>query len=129
MVRTLTFRLPLPALACLALLLTACSSSSEAALHIPGDYPTFEEAYKAAADGDTIEVAAGVYEAQVVPVGTKKVTFHGLPGNQVRKLDNHASNVTFDGIDVDAGMTTPNGAAFENHVEGEGGRNVTFRNG
>ncbi len=89
---------------------------------------TWRYAYEQASEGDVIEVRAGVFGAQVVPVGLKPVTFRGLPGNKVRKLDNSASNVTFDGIDVDAGFTTPAGAAFENHPE-PGGVNVTFKNG
>ena len=61
-------------------------------------------------------------------MGTKAVVFRGVAGNKVRKLDNHASNVTFDGLDVDANGGTPQGAVFENHADPQG-RNVTFRNG
>ena len=77
---------------------------------------TLEYAYGLSAEGDVIRVGAGTYGPQVVPNGVKRVTVQGASGNKVRKLDNHASNITFDGIDVDAGMTKPNGAAFENHV-------------
>ena len=89
---------------------------------------SFGYAYDHAASGDVIEIAPGLYESQEVSAGTKAVTFKGLPGNKVRQLLNHASNVTYDGLDIDAGFTTPNGAAFENHTE-PGGVNVTFKNG
>jgi len=35
-------------------------------IEVPGDYPTIQEAIDAASDGDTIVVAAGVYEENVV---------------------------------------------------------------
>ncbi len=87
---------------------------------------SLEYAYGQSADGDVVQVEAGVYGPQRVPSGAKRVAFQGVAGNKVRKLDNHASNVAFIGIDVDAGFTTPAGAAFENHGEG---RNVIFMNG
>jgi hypothetical protein len=88
----------------------------------PGD--SFAQAYQAAGSGDVIEVGPGVYGAQEVPSGSKAATFRGLAGNKVRKLDNHASNVTFEGLDLDANGGTPDGAVFENH----GVPNVTLRN-
>ena len=59
--------------------------------------------------GDVIVGRAGVYPArQETPDGgTKTVTFGGEAGNKVRQLHNHASNVTFDGLDVDANGGTP----------------------
>jgi hypothetical protein len=85
---------------------------------------SFASAYNQAAAGDVIEVGPGVYGAQDVPSGSKAVTFRGLSGNKVRKLDNHASNVTFEGLDLDANGGTPAGAVFENH----GAPHVTLRN-
>jgi hypothetical protein len=70
-----------------------------------------------------VELAAGTYPAQVVPAGSKAVTFQGAAGATLRELDNHADKVTFDGIDVDAGFAATVG--FENH----GAADVTFRNG
>jgi hypothetical protein len=84
----------------------------------------FARAYRVASAGDVVSVAPGVYPRQEVPSGTKALTFDGEPGAKVRQLHNHAANVTYDGIDVDAGFATPDGAAFENH----GAPNVTFRN-
>ena len=87
---------------------------------------SFGRAYQVAAAGDVISVGAGVYGEQEVPDGTKSVTFAGVSGNKVRELHDFAANVTFDGIDVDAGGGTPSdGAAYE--VEGV--PNVTFKNG
>ena len=56
-----------------------------------------------------------------MPGGTKAVTFRGVPGAKVRTLENSASNVTFQGIEVDAGFATT--AGFQNH----GADHVTFR--
>ncbi len=86
---------------------------------------TLGYAYGVAAPGDTIEVGAGDYPIQYVPSGTKAVTFRGVPGNRLRQLDNKAHNVTFDGLDVDAGGSKPSTAVFESH----GVDNVTFKNG
>lgn len=80
-------------------------------------------AYSRSAPGDVVEVAAGTYPAQVVPSGRKAVTFHGAAGATLRELDNHADNVTYEGIDIDAGFAATVG--FENH----GAADVTFRNG
>jgi hypothetical protein len=80
-------------------------------------------AYGRSGAGDVVRVAAGVYGDQTVPSGSKAVTFRGTGAVKVRALDNSADNVTFDGIDVDAGFATT--AGFENH----GAANVTFRNG
>ena len=87
---------------------------------------SFGYAYERSGSGDVIEVAAGVYPGQELPTGTKEVTFQGAPGAVVRRLENSASNVTFDGIDIDAGGVKPPGPGFENHGEA---RHVTFRHG
>jgi hypothetical protein len=86
---------------------------------------TLARGYAVATAGETVSVAAGTYPAQAVPAGTKRVTFRGGSGVKVRELDNSASNVTFDGINVDANMATT--AAFENHGA-PGADNVTFKN-
>jgi hypothetical protein len=101
-------------------------SGSDAGNCLSAPCATFARAYNQAASGDVIVVGAGVYPGrQETPDGgTKSVTFTGEPGNKVRQLFNNASNVTFDGLDVDAGAGTPTGAAFENY-----GTGVTFRNG
>ena len=80
-------------------------------------------AYNRAAQGDVIAVAPGVYGEQRVPGGSKAVTFTGGPGVVVRQLFNEADNVTYDGINVDAGGVQTTGAAFELD-----GNNVTVRN-
>ena len=86
---------------------------------------TFARAYNQAASGDVIVVGAGVYPGrQETPDGgAKTITFRGEPGNKVRQLHNHASNVTFEGLDFDANGGTPTGAVFENHAP-----NVLIRN-
>ena len=89
----------------------------------------WDRAYNVAKAGDVISIASGVYGPQAVPAGTKAVTFLGQSGNKVRRLGNDASNITFDGINVDAnGQKPDNSAGFENHGA-PGAENVTFKNG
>ena len=80
-------------------------------------------AYAVAAAGDVVQVANGTYPSQTVPSGSKAVTFRGGPGVFTRQVNNDASNVTYDGINVDAGGTKTTGAAFE-----LGGSGVTVKN-
>jgi hypothetical protein len=82
-------------------------------------------AYGQAASGDVITVAPGIYGPQRVPGGAKAVTFRGLPGNKIRQLMSDADNVTYDGLDLDAGGAKTDGAVFETG----GASRVTFRNG
>ena len=86
---------------------------------------SFRYAYGQAAAGDVITVAAGSYGPQQVPQGSKSVTFLGLPGNKIRQVVSDADNVTFDGLDLDAGGTTTTYAVFETG----GASGVTFKNG
>ncbi len=85
---------------------------------------SFARAYNVAAPGDVISVAPGEYGPQTVPTGSKPVTFLGVPGNKIRQLKSDADNVTFDGLDLDAGGTKTTGAVFEHG----GSSNVTLRN-
>jgi hypothetical protein len=78
-------------------------------------------AYEVAADGDVVLVRAGSYGDQIVGEGTKAVTFCGEPGAVVAHLDNAASNVTFDRIEVDGQFVKFLG--FHNS-----GDDVTFKN-
>ena len=80
-------------------------------------------AYEVSNDGDVISVGAGSYPPQNAPAGTKRVTFKGQPGNKIRALGNDASNVTFDGLDLDAGGTKQLA-----YYDG-GTANTTFKNG
>jgi hypothetical protein len=80
-------------------------------------------AYTQSGAGDVVTVAPGLYPGQTVPDGTKAVTFRGAPGVVVRQLISEASNVTYDGIGVDAGGVQTDWAALELH-----GDNQTFKN-
>ncbi len=80
-------------------------------------------AYSQSAAGDVVSVAAGTYAPQTVPSGTKALVFQGGPGVKVRQLISDASNVTYDGIEVDAGGVKTNWAALEIHGSG-----TTFKN-
>jgi hypothetical protein len=80
-------------------------------------------AYGQAASGDVVNVAPGTYPPQSTPNGSKSVAFKGGSGVVLRQMINDASNVTFDGISVDAGGVQTTNAAFE-----LGGNNVTVKN-
>lgn len=81
-------------------------------------------AYTQSMPADVIALQPGVYGAQEVPASTKAVTFKAnLNATKVRELDNYASNVTFDGLDLDGAMAK--NLTFDNH----GADSVTFRNG
>jgi hypothetical protein len=84
---------------------------------------SFARAYELAAAGDTVDVAPGVYGPQTLPAGDKSVTFRGRPGNTVRQIANHARDVTFDGLNADAGATKL--VAFFN----DGASGVVFEHG
>ena len=113
-------RLPV-ALAIVAGALVLPAAANAATIYVPGQFPDLGTAYRAASEGDVIELAAGSHPDQDVPGGTKRVTFRGVPGAKVRTLENSASNVTFQGISVDAGFAKT--AGFQNH----GAEHVTFR--
>jgi hypothetical protein len=80
-------------------------------------------AYKQAGSGDVVTVAPGVYGEQHVPDGSKSVTFNGGPGVILRQMSSDASNVTYDGINVNANGQKTTGSAF-----GLSGDNSTVRN-
>jgi hypothetical protein len=84
---------------------------------------SFARAYAVALSGDVVSVAAGTYPPQSTPSGSKAVTFRGGSGVVARQVVNDASNVVYDGINVDAGGVKTTNAAFE-----LGGDNVTVKN-
>jgi hypothetical protein len=80
--------------------------------------------------GDTILFTQGSYAAQGTSSqpsisGTKAVTVQGNGVVKIRQINLDASNVTFDGLDLDAAGTTTSGAVFETG----GGANIVFKNG
>jgi hypothetical protein len=83
---------------------------------------TLARAHEVANEGDTVSVRSGEYPPQVLSGGSKAVTFCGEPGAVIETLDNQASHVTFDGLEVDAKFAKV--LAFHNSGDG-----VTFRNG
>ena len=93
---------------------------------------SFAAAYSAAQSGDTVGVAAGTYSEQFFAggyqasqgCGSKTLTFKGQPGNTIRALHIGSPNLTFDGLNIDAGGQKTSGAAFEN-----GGDPFVFKNG
>jgi hypothetical protein len=113
----------------------SASGSDSAACSASAPCKSFARAYSVAASGAVVSVGAGVYGSQFFaggyggsqPQGTKQLTFRGEPGNAVRQLHFHSPNLTFDGINVDAGgaqLGDSDGATFEN-----GGEPFTFKNG
>jgi hypothetical protein len=113
-----------PVLLLAVLFSVVLSSTADGATRRIGPGTSFASAYAAANAGDVIEVGPGSYPRQEIPDASKAVTFRGLAGHKIHQLINNASNLTFDGLNVDAGGTTTTWAVFENHAP-----NVTFKNG
>lgn len=61
------------------IVVTAAAGSETHVLQVPGDYPTIQAAVNAATEGDTIMVAAGVYQENVV-VTTSDLRLHAANG-------------------------------------------------
>ena len=100
-----------------------CAPAAHAAtIYVPGQFPDLGTAYQAAGEGDVIELAAGSHRAQDVPARHQG---RDVPRRARREGPRRSTtaprNVTFDGIEVDAGFAKT--AGFENH----GADNVTFR--
>lgn len=94
---------------------------------------SFAAAYSSAQSGDTVLVKAGTYAPQLFAggfggsqgSGTKTLTFKGEVGNVIRQVHIGSPNLTFDGLNLDAGgQKTQQGAVFEN-----GGSPFVFKNG
>jgi hypothetical protein len=103
-------------------LVAPAGSDSSDCLVVP--CASLRRAYTVAGSGDVISVAPGSYGDQEIPTGNKTITVQGLPGNKIRQIKSDADNITFDGLDMDAGGTKTTGAVFEHG----GSRNVTLRN-
>jgi len=95
----------LGATAATALLLGAAPAAQAGTLPVaPGGNIT--AAYNAAQPGDVIELACGSYGAWDSPDGgTKQITVKAATRNCAKfpRLHAKSSNITFDGIDIDAG--------------------------
>ena len=83
---------------------------------------SFGYVYGQSGAGDVVRVAPGSYPPQVVPAGTKAVVFRGTGLPKLRELDSAASNVVFDGLEVDGAFVKQ--LAFHSN-----GDNAAFRNG
>lgn len=77
----------------------ACAGMSAHAAdrRVPVDYPTIQAAVDAAADGDTIRIAAGVYVEQTSII-RKNVTLIGEPGTILRAFPDMAADDLANGI-------------------------------
>ena len=133
--RSHVLRIAALVVACAAVLVPASAASAAVRLVAPAGSDSgnclavpcasLRYAYGVAAAGDVVTIAPGSYGDQEVPSGNKPVTFQGLPGNKIRQIVNDADNVTFDGLDLDAGGTKTTLAVFETG----GASGITFKNG
>src|SRR5262245_26109495 len=73
------------ALAGLLLGLVSEASTGPAVIRRPADQPRFQAAVNAAASGDEIKIASGVYAEQVV-ISNKSLTLSGSPGTVLRAI-------------------------------------------
>ncbi len=69
-----------------ALLVLAGRSAGQSVLHVPADYPTIQAAVAAAANGDTVLVAPGIYYEKVNLL-TKQLTIASEEGPEVTIVD------------------------------------------
>ncbi|MCH8344480.1 MAG: hypothetical protein IH983_10885, partial [Planctomycetes bacterium] len=70
------------AVACVTLSGTAVADI----LHVPGDYPTIQEAIDAAMDGDEVEVHPGTYNENINLLG-KAITLRSSDGPDITTID------------------------------------------
>jgi hypothetical protein len=71
--------------------------------------------------GDVVSIGSGSYGDQTLSGGSKSITFRGTTGNKIRSLSNQASNITLDGLNLDADGATQ-------LTLDTGGDNVTVKN-
>jgi len=70
-----------------------------AVIPVPSQYPTIQEAVDAALAGDTIRIAAGDYEEQIVIVGLTNLTLQGELGTVLHATDNMLQTLLpYDGL-------------------------------
>ena len=81
--KTLIETRPKVTAAILFLGLTAALLATAADLQVPADFPTIQEAIDAASNDDTIHIAVGVYDGQVL-ISDKSLTLSGSPGAVLR---------------------------------------------
>jgi len=78
------------------LVVTGFNNLLAADRHVPADYPTIQAAVNAAASGDTIHIAPGVYVAQTW-ITNKNLTLIGQPGTILRAFPGMAPAIA--GVD------------------------------
>ena len=86
--------------------------------------PSPRAAYNSSPSGTVIEVRSGTYGAQTSGRDEGRHVPRRRPGNKVRQLHNYASNVTFEGLDIDANGTHADRCGLRERRR----TNVTFKN-
>lgn len=67
-------------------------SAMAAVLRVAADHPTIQAAVNAAASGDTIQIASGLYEEQII-IRRKNLTLEGAPGATIRMVEGGAKPI------------------------------------
>ena len=107
-------------------MLTVSGGMHAAELHVPGDYPTLQAALAAAADGTTIQVAAGVYAEPLVVQG-KHVVIQGA-GADLTFLDGSGLGQRVLEVAADASVTLA-GLTLQNSASDDDGGAVQCAGG
>ena len=80
-------RVTIPAVAAISFCLISGTTPAVAdILHVPGDYPTIQEAIDAAMDGDEVEVHPGTYNETINFLG-KAISVYSTDGPDVTIID------------------------------------------
>ena len=94
-------------------------------LHVPGDYPTIQEAINAAVDGDEVEVHPGTYNETINFLG-KAIRVYSTDGSDVTIIDGQQNGTVvtcangegpetvIDGFTI-TGVSGTNGGAMRNY--------------
>src|SRR5262245_8716390 len=107
-------RLPFSSVVTTLLLIGGQAAVAQAAvIQVPGDYPTIQAAINAAGNGDTIEVAAGIYVENLNFLG-KAVRVTSAQGADVTVIDGNQTGSVVSFVSGEGPQSVLNGFTLRN---------------